>query len=497
VKLARRIVLALALLAGLIIATLETVEARRELADEREERVRQHVLLGRAAGASFAQALERGGEAEARATVEGASGARPGVQLRWVWLEPAAPPARPLPPRLAPPGPAPGGGAPARSEPWSEVDASGAVARLVTYVPLRAGAGGRLGAVMLTEPLAHERTQLRNTVVRTALATLATAGLFLLASMVLGRRLVGRPVERLVDMARRIARGDLTAQVPAGGRDELDELARAMNEMGRALREARAQLEQETAARLAMLERLRHTDRLSTVGKLASGVAHELGTPLNVVQGRARLVLDGDVEGEAALASVRVIHEQAGAMARIIRQLLDFAGRRAPEPVAHEAGALVSRTLEMLRPLAHKRGVQLSVDCPAPLTLEVDAAQLQQVLTNLVINGVQATHGPGEVAVRVAAETRPPPAAPPGSPGREWVVLTVEDAGAGIPPDVLPRIFEPFFTTKDVGEGTGLGLSVSWGLVEDHGGFILVDSTPGEGSRFRVYLPRARAAAAA
>jgi signal transduction histidine kinase len=121
--------------------------------------------------------------------------------------------------------------------------------------------------------------------------------------------------------------------------------------------------------------------------------------------------------------------------------------------------------------------------------LEVDGGQVQQVLTNLVMNGLQAMKRPGTVRVR-AAEVRATPPASEGGDEADYVRLDVEDEGDGIAPDVLPHVFEPFFTTKDVGEGTGLGLSVSYGLVRDHGGWIGVRSEPGRGSCFSIYLPR-------
>ena len=120
--------------------------------------------------------------------------------------------------------------------------------------------------------------------------------------------------------------------------------------------------------------------------------------------------------------------------------------------------------------------------------LEVDAGQLQQALTNLIVNGMQAMKQGGVLRVRLGRERALPPA-DLGGPEAEWVRLDVRDEGEGIAPEVLPHVFEPFFTTKDVGEGTGLGLSVSYGLIRDHGGWISVSSEPGRGSCFSIFLP--------
>jgi two-component system, NtrC family, sensor kinase len=138
--------------------------------------------------------------------------------------------------------------------------------------------------------------------------------------------------------------------------------------------------------------------------------------------------------------------------------------------------------------MAARRNIVLACEASGPMNLEVDPGQLQQALTNLVVNGLQAMKRPGTLRVRLGHAQALPPVEL-GGPESEWVRLDVTDEGEGISPEVLPRIFEPFFTTKDVGEGTGLGLSVSYGLIRDHGGWISVSSEPGCGSCFSIFLP--------
>jgi signal transduction histidine kinase len=328
----------------------------------------------------------------------------------------------------------------------------------------------------------------RQTVLGTAVATGAISLAFLLVAMAMGRRMVGRPVEQLVGLARSIGQGNLEARVHLSQKDELSTLADAMNQMAGALASARAQVAQEMAARLATLEHLRHADRLGTVGKLASGVAHELGTPLNVVLGRAKMIASGEAEGEETLEYARIITQQVQHMTGIIRQLLDFARRRTPERTPEDLVALVVRTLKLLQPMAARRNIVLACEAPGPLHLQVDAGQLQQALTNLIVNGLQSMKRPGTLRVKLGRSRALPPTEL-GGPEAEWVRVDVMDEGEGISPEVLPRVFEPFFTTKDVGEGTGLGLSVSYGLIRDHGGWISVSSEPGRGSCFSIFLP--------
>ena len=152
---------------------------------------------------------------------------------------------------------------------------------------------------------------------------------------------------------------------------------------------------------------------------------------------------------------------------------------------------LVKDTLVLLRPLAEKRSVSLDLDGDAEVTVCVDAGQIQQVATNLVVNAIQSMQAKGVVKVTVARErARPPPEH--GGPESAYVCLRVRDQGEGIQAKDIPHIFEPFFTTKDVGEGSGLGLSVTYGIVQEHGGWIAVESAPTMGSTFSVYLPSGR-----
>jgi signal transduction histidine kinase len=139
--------------------------------------------------------------------------------------------------------------------------------------------------------------------------------------------------------------------------------------------------------------------------------------------------------------------------------------------------------------MAQKRKVSLVLDeGESTVRAEVDAGQIQQALTNLVVNGIQAMEQGGRLTVSIGCRRTTPPADVPGGLG-EYASISVEDEGKGIAPELIPRVFEPFFTTKDVGEGTGLGLSVAYGIARDHNGWIGVHSSPGKGSRFELLIP--------
>jgi signal transduction histidine kinase len=270
----------------------------------------------------------------------------------------------------------------------------------------------------------------------------------------------------------------------------MGELAGEMNAMCERLLKAKERIEAETGARIAALDQLRHADRLSTVGKLASGLAHELGTPLNVVVGRARMIQSGEAQGDEARTCAGIVVAQSENMTRIIRQLLDFARRRRPTKSQEDLARIGRQTLSMLAPMSQKKG--LTVDFVAngePALAQVDAAQVQQALTNLVVNAIQAAPEGGSVAVGVTAERAQPPPDMGGEATTCWR-LYVKDDGAGIKAEALDHLFEPFYTTKGVGEGTGLGLSVAYGIVREHGGWIGVETQVGKGSCFSIWLPQ-------
>lgn len=359
--------------------------------------------------------------------------------------------------------------------------------RLYVYAPIMIG-DERVGALEISESLAHEGRYVRSRILRSSLSAGLMAVVSVLLAWLLGRRLVGRPIAGLIDMARRVGRGDFSARLRLPPGNELSELAAEMNAMADQLVEARRKVADETAARIAAIEELRHAERLTTVGKLASGLAHELGTPLNVISGRAEMIHTGECSSpDQVVENARIITKQSGRMASIVRQLLDFARRPSQAKVSQDLAPIARETLELLGPLAAESGVSLRLVLEdVGLRARVDRAQIQQVLTNLVMNAIHATPAGGEITISGALALDPRADAPA---ARGHVRLQVEDDGSGIPQRALPRLFDPFFTLKPKGEGTGLGLSVAHGIVQEHGGWIEVRSELEMGSRFTVWLP--------
>ncbi len=404
------------------------------------------------------------------------------LRVRWVWLDDnVAEPYRPLVPvdRLV--------------RVWDGSietitvrDPSG-VRHLLTYCPIRLESG-RLGGLELAESLQSLDDQAYTTLI----AGLASIGAMSIAGVLVcwlvGVRWVGRPLDQLIAKTHRVGQGDFSAPLDLKSRDELGQLAVALNEMCSQLDDQQQQIGVETSERLAAMEQLRHADRLKTVGRLAAGIAHELGTPLNVVSGRAGLIASGKLSEQEIQQSARTIKAEADRITGIIRQLLDFARRRSPQRTQIDLREVARQTTQLLEPLASKRGVHLVVeDNGHPVMACADFAQIQQVVTNLVMNAIQAMDHGGNVCVRMGTQAT---AEDSGKAPTTCVFLSVEDQGAGVALEDQEHIFEPFFTTKQVGLGTGLGLSIAEGIVREHGGWMEVHSRVGEGSRFTVLMPK-------
>jgi signal transduction histidine kinase len=483
-KLARK--LTLALVAGVlaVLAAQAYFRVARESAFFERDIAHDNDLIGRAVAAATARVWAVGGAAAGLSLVDEANEREAQVQIKFVWLDaPAGDPRAPLLPRAALE-PVRRGGEIVQKGPGPD-----GTPHLVTYVPV-AIPGEAPAAIELAESLAGRAAYLRTTAENTLVGTGAVLLVCGAIASAVGLAFVGRPVNRLVAQARRVGAGDLSQRVEGAPRDELGELSAEMNLMCDRLAAANERAAREAAARERTLAELRHADRLATLGKLASGVAHELGTPLLVVIGRGAQIADGEATGDEVAACGRAVVEHARKMERIVRQLLDFARQRTSAKAEVDLRELVREAFALAAPLAAKRRAKLVLEGPdaGRVLATVDPDHVRQAVTNLVVNGVQAMPSGGTLTVRLAREAAPS-SGRGGARAGEHVVIEVKDEGEGMAEETRAHIFEPFFTTKPVGEGTGLGLSVAYGIVEEHGGFFEVESEPGRGSTFRVHLP--------
>lgn len=355
---------------------------------------------------------------------------------------------------------------------------------LFTYLPFRTP-GNRLGAVEVSESLDEMHGYVRESMRRSAFMLAAAVACSLLLISAIGSIWVDRPVKQLAAHAERIADGDFSGSVASDSRDEFGLLAGALEKMRGQLAHART-ADQE---RLDALEKLRHTERLATLGRLSAGMAHELGTPLNVITGRAKLLTRDGLDSEDVQRNARIIGDQAERMTSIMRQLLDFARRGDLRKQPLELSQLASTVISLIHPAAEKQKVNLCLDqAQTGVRVAADAGQLQQVLINLSMNGIQAMPEGGTLRLHIDRPGQPEPPAEVTHSG-PWVSLAVTDQGHGIDEEHLQQLFDPFFTTKEIGQGTGLGLSIAWGIARDHDGWIGVESSLGHGSCFTLYLP--------
>jgi two-component system NtrC family sensor kinase len=322
-----------------------------------------------------------------------------------------------------------------------------------------------LGVLDVNVSLAEADAELaRSRTLMAGLAALAilSSGLIL---WWLNRRLVVRPVAGLLEGTRRVAEGDLDTVIQVDDHHELGELAQAFNGMTRRLAETQRQLAQ--------------ADKLASVGRLAAGIAHEINNPLTGVLTYASLLQKRlPAEGPDA-EDLEVIVRETKRCRGIIRELLDFARPTPPSRHPTDLNEVARHAMAVVVTQLRLNHVSIALDLAADLpTAQADANQLQQVVVNLLLNAADAT-GPegGQITLHTRSATDP-----------GFLEVEVEDQGQGIPAEHIPRLFEPFFTTKG-NKGTGLGLAVTWGLVQSHGGTIVVRSDPGQGARFIVRIP--------
>jgi len=465
-KVTRKLILGIFLTITLVTVVSTVFRIGRERARFREETRRDHDFVGRTLRAAWLDVWRLAGAARADAMIVDVDGAYPTVAVR-----------------ARSDGPCVG----ARWDAGERhLDLNGYV---VSCYPFEVPGDARR-VIELRESTRPQREFVAVSIVRNTVIGLVTVLISGLVTALLGAHFVGDPVRALRTKAQRVGAGDLTGPLVLRQDDEIAELAREFNAMCDRLAEAHHNADAHYQARLRAVEELRHADRLRTVGQLASGLAHELGTPLNVVLGHAGLLIGGGNTAAEVVESARIIDEQTRRMTDLIRQLLDFARRKGPSTRPTALMDVVSQTESMLGPMAQKTGVRFELRDEGAASALVDPGQIHQVLTNLTVNAIHAMPDGGALTITVGEREVEAPAEV-ASLSRRWLFIAVEDEGTGITTEDITRVFEPFFTTKEVGEGTGLGLSVAYTIARDHGGWIVAERRPERGCRFTLYLPPA------
>jgi len=370
--------------------------------------------------------------------------------------------------------------------PVSFEERSGGQLVLFHIAPVRGVDGAPVAALELVQIArniaAQRRAAVRDVFLRLGLVAVSVA----VAIGVALQRQVFNRLSRLNDAIIRLKEGHLDARAPTDRRDELGHVAETFNAMASQLGAARAALQTQTERALDLQQHLRHAERLAIVGKLASSIAHEVGTPLNIISGRAEMVLDSLPPGDERRTELTGIVRQIDRISGIIRALLDTARQQKPVVETVRIAEIVEHVWPLMDHVARRRRVRLAARVSPDLPpVSADPHQMQQVLINLIINALEATPANGTVVVSAGRRDDG------GCPG---LAITVQDTGCGIPAADQARIFEPFFSTKPAGVGTGLGLTISRDIVAAHGGDVSIASGEGAGTTATVWLPLAEGA---
>ncbi|MDA8100954.1 MAG: ATP-binding protein [Nitrospiraceae bacterium] len=285
------------------------------------------------------------------------------------------------------------------------------------------------------------------------------------------------PIHDLERVTKKIARGDFSETIKVAGHDEIAALADSFNQMERKLDHTLGALEDVIKQIQEKQARLVEAEKLASIGKLAAGIAHEINNPLTSVLTFSNLMLEQCPPSDPRHEKLKLMARETDRARTIVRQLLNFGRESVIKPEKININRPVGEITESLAAQEAFKGIDLSVELADDLPeVYADPAQVGQVVLNILLNAIHAITLPGRIEVRTRRTER-------------HVEIVFSDTGKGIPEEHLHKIFDPFFTTKDATKGTGLGLAVSYGIIQKHGGEIAVESTVGKGTTFRVRLP--------
>ncbi len=354
-------------------------------------------------------------------------------------------------------------------EPSKVLKAEHALIGLSTLRNISGDVEGFLGLI-LSENLPWAVAMERSMVKVFGAVLIFTTMLMLVLLYLHGRWVLG-PIDRILCMSKRIMNGDMSARIGTCPSGEMGILCRAIDQMVEALQEREHRLKQ------AMNRQISQSDKLASIGRLAAGVAHEINNPLTGVLTFAHLLQKSDRLGEEEKKDVEVIINETTRVREIVKRLLEFARETPQDREPLDVNHIMSQVIFLLRNQKEFRKVDIEENYDKRLPKVIgDKNQLQQVFLNLALNACEAMPEGGKLTISTQLKDG-------------HVVISFRDTGVGIPEEYMNKLFDPFFTTKPVGQGTGLGLSVSYGIVKQHGGRIEVESKVGEGSTFSVWLP--------
>lgn len=375
---------------------------------------------------------------------------------------------------------------------------SAAAGTAAVAVPVSRADGTRAAAVATVSLGALEQLRTKG---RQVTLWFTPAAIVLLTLLVdwLGRGLIHQPIRRIRDTMTRAGAGDFTARAEQVRSDEIGTVAAGLNDMLQRLQDFHEALQDrvdEATSELrvrndelvesyrrvfALREALARAEQLAAVGQMAASVAHQVGTPLNLISGYVQMLHEEASENPKRAQRLEIVQEQIAKVASVVRTLLDHSRRPADRSPA-AIDSLLSRVADVARPKLDASGIALTLDIASHLPpIWADSEQLELAVLNLITNSLDAMPRGGSLAIRASRTVA-------------GVRIEISDTGTGIPKDLLPRIFQPWVTTKPAGRGTGLGLSITHDVVQRHGGTIAVVSEPGLGTTFTIELPSFQAA---
>jgi two-component system NtrC family sensor kinase len=360
---------------------------------------------------------------------------------------------------------------------------------ITAYEPIR-DIEGRIIGMLYVGMLEKPYIDLRNRVMATFAGLAGLCTLFLLGLLSFVARQITRPLAVMVEATDKIARGDLSHRIQIEGRDEIGRLAQEFNLMTEDLHEAREDLsqwgrtlerrvEERTRQLRETQDQLIRSEKLASLGKMAAGVAHEINNPLTSILIHTHLLLEQDDDRAGVRESLMLIADETARCAQIVNGLLDFARLTPSQSIPSDINDIIERTLQLLEKQAAVRNIRIEKKLdPSLPPIDLDKNKIQQVFSNLTINACEAMPGGGMLIVTSRL-----------SRDGTGLEIVFSDTGVGIPKDNIPKLFDPFFTTKSF--GTGLGLAVSYGIIRQRGGTIVVQSEVERGATFTIRIPLA------
>jgi signal transduction histidine kinase len=388
--------------------------------------------------------------------------------------------------------------------------------RLEVIVPLHSRSKV-IGGIRVLSSLDEAQSYLSKKKERTFIFTSSSILIILITLTLLFRKLVGNPIQKLVEAMSRAEKGDLEAEAFIRSRDELGELGRNFNRMLKTIRETHEQNVQllskinqfneeltrkikeatsELAKRNEELKllnealfesqrQLSQSEKLAALGQVTATMAHQIGTPLNSISGYIQLILqDGNLQ-PTDRNRLKIVESQLDLLADSVKNLLSFTRKPEPQLRPMDVNGILEELIHLSEPWLHSRGVKIFISLSPNLpSISGDPTHLQTLFLNLITNALDAMPNGGLLMIK----TQQVPSLPSSGDG-EWVKISVTDTGIGITEESKKRIFTPFYTTKKIGEGTGLGLAICEQIIQEHSGRLEVESEVGEGSTFSVLIP--------